>query len=186
MSANEALHADRRGMLIWVSCVPLLSPLEQYKMPPFPRSNALLVQCRGDLQLSLSLVVMTSLVLASLLVPIALAGSPKTCSNPQLSCQNTTLVSDLCCFNAPGGQLLQTQFWDTSMSWTLMMAVAVPSQMIDVSQILLQALLIVGLFMAYGPIIVMERTTPTVTPLGRTPTSLRSSTRTARPTFYPT
>lgn len=66
------------------------------------------------------------IVLASLLaLPVALAGSPKTCSNPQLSCQNTTAVSDLCCFNAPGGQLLQTQFWDTSPStgpsnsWTI-------------------------------------------------------------------
>jgi ribonuclease T2 len=66
------------------------------------------------------------IVLASLLaLPVALAGSPKTCSSPQLSCQNTTAVSDLCCFNAPGGQLLQTQFWDTSPStgpsnsWTI-------------------------------------------------------------------
>ncbi|KAH8765832.1 ribonuclease-like protein T2, partial [Hyaloscypha finlandica] len=54
-----------------------------------------------------------------------LAGSPKTCSNPQTSCKNTTAVSDLCCFNAPGGQLVQTQFWDTSPStgpsnsWTI-------------------------------------------------------------------
>ncbi|OCL06839.1 ribonuclease T2, partial [Glonium stellatum] len=54
-----------------------------------------------------------------------LGGTPATCSNPQLSCQNTTAVSDLCCFNAPGGQLLQTQFWDTnpstgpSNSWTV-------------------------------------------------------------------
>ena len=54
-----------------------------------------------------------------------LGGSPPTCSNPQLSCQNTTAVSDLCCFNAPGGQLLQTQFWDynpptgPSDSWTV-------------------------------------------------------------------
>jgi hypothetical protein len=49
-------------------------------------------------------------------LPVVLAGSPETCSNPQLSCQNTTVVSNLCCFNAPGGQLLQTQFWDTSPS----------------------------------------------------------------------
>ncbi|KAF2102601.1 ribonuclease T2 [Rhizodiscina lignyota] len=52
-------------------------------------------------------------------------GSPETCSNTQLSCHNTTVVQDLCCFNAPGGQLLQTQFWDTdpstgpSNSWTV-------------------------------------------------------------------
>lgn len=29
-------------------------------------------------------------------------GSPAVCSNPQQSCKNTTIVSDLCCFNAPG------------------------------------------------------------------------------------
>lgn len=52
-------------------------------------------------------------------------GEPATCSNPQLSCQNTTVVEDLCCFNAPGGQLLLTQFWDTDPvtgpvdSWTI-------------------------------------------------------------------
>ncbi|MDI1484887.1 MAG: Ribonuclease T2 precursor (RNase T2) [Ramalina farinacea] len=54
-----------------------------------------------------------------------LAGSPPTCSNPQTSCMNTTAVADTCCFNAPGGQLLQTQFWDyspptgPSNSWTI-------------------------------------------------------------------
>lgn len=48
------------------------------------------------------------------LAPQALGGSPPTCSNPQLSCQNTSAVADTCCFNAPGGQLLQTQFWDTN------------------------------------------------------------------------
>ncbi|KAJ6490792.1 ribonuclease T2-like protein [Mycena vitilis] len=41
------------------------------------------------------------------------------------SCTNTTAVKDLCCFEAPGGLLLQTQFWDTSPStgpsesWTI-------------------------------------------------------------------
>lgn len=55
----------------------------------------------------------------------ALGGSPPTCTNPQTSCQNTTVVQDTCCFNAPGGQLLQTQFWDASPatgptnSWTI-------------------------------------------------------------------
>lgn len=55
----------------------------------------------------------------------AVREAPATCPNPQLSCQNTTVVTDLCCFNAPGGQLLLTQFWDTHPvtgpvdSWTL-------------------------------------------------------------------
>ncbi|KFZ02838.1 hypothetical protein V502_11467 [Pseudogymnoascus sp. VKM F-4520 (FW-2644)] len=51
--------------------------------------------------------------------------APMSCSNPQLSCHNTTAQADLCCFNAPGGQLLLTQFWDTDPStgpadaWTI-------------------------------------------------------------------
>ncbi|KAI4240970.1 MAG: hypothetical protein L6R40_004850 [Gallowayella cf. fulva] len=68
----------------------------------------------------------TSFVPAALLASTTvLAGSPASCPNPQLSCQNTTAVADTCCFNAPGGQLLQTQFWDTnpptgpSDSWTV-------------------------------------------------------------------
>ncbi|KAF9531911.1 ribonuclease T2 [Crepidotus variabilis] len=41
------------------------------------------------------------------------------------SCHNTTSQSNLCCFESPGGLLLQTQFWDTnpstgpSTSWTI-------------------------------------------------------------------
>ncbi|KAJ7907312.1 ribonuclease T2 [Mycena leptocephala] len=41
------------------------------------------------------------------------------------SCGNVSAVSDLCCFESPGGLLLQTQFWDTSPptgpndSWTI-------------------------------------------------------------------
>ncbi|KAF9454204.1 ribonuclease T2 [Macrolepiota fuliginosa MF-IS2] len=41
------------------------------------------------------------------------------------SCHNTSSVSNLCCFESPGGLLLQTQFWDTdpstgpSDSWTI-------------------------------------------------------------------
>ncbi|KAF8681259.1 SNF2 family N-terminal domain [Rhizoctonia solani] len=42
-----------------------------------------------------------------------------------ISCRNTTVQEDLCCFNAPGGQFLLTQFWDFSPavgpkdSWTI-------------------------------------------------------------------
>ncbi|EJF67147.1 ribonuclease T2 [Dichomitus squalens LYAD-421 SS1] len=41
------------------------------------------------------------------------------------SCHNTTKQTDLCCFESPGGLLLQTQFWDTNPStgpansWTI-------------------------------------------------------------------
>ncbi|KAE9386323.1 ribonuclease T2 [Gymnopus androsaceus JB14] len=76
----------------------------------------------------------------------AVAGSPLTSSNPlgqfdvfardvaissgcsttgTASCHNTSAVSNLCCFESPGGLILQTQFWDTdpstgpSNSWTI-------------------------------------------------------------------
>lgn len=43
----------------------------------------------------------------------SLAGAPLTCDGTlALSCHNTTAQTDTCCFNAPGGSLLQTQFWD--------------------------------------------------------------------------
>ncbi|PGH35529.1 ribonuclease T2 [[Emmonsia] crescens] len=35
-----------------------------------------------------------------------------SCPNPQLSCKVEFNSQDRCCFNYPGGQLLQTQFWD--------------------------------------------------------------------------
>ena len=52
-------------------------------------------------------------------------GASAVCNNPQLSCHNSSAVEDLCCFNSPGGSLLQTQFWDTDPqtgpddSWTI-------------------------------------------------------------------
>ncbi|KAK6538512.1 ribonuclease T2-like [Orbilia ellipsospora] len=61
------------------------------------------------------------------LVSYATAAGP-TCSSSdskQLSCHNTTKVTNTCCFNSPGGQLLQTQFWDSNPatgpdnSWTV-------------------------------------------------------------------
>lgn len=66
-----------------------------------------------------------SALVSLLTLPAVYAGSPLTCSNTQTSCHNTTAVADTCCFNTPGGQLLQTQFWDTnpstgpSNSWTI-------------------------------------------------------------------
>ncbi len=47
-----------------------------------------------------------------------------TCSNNVFSCQSSS-TNPTCCFNYPGGALLQTQFWDTnpstgpSDSWTI-------------------------------------------------------------------
>lgn len=48
-----------------------------------------------------------------------------SCPNAELSCHNASVVADTCCFNHPGGQFLQTQFWDTNPprgprdSWTI-------------------------------------------------------------------
>jgi ribonuclease T2 len=58
------------------------------------------------------------------LVPLAIAGTPASCPNPGLSCHSTG-ITDTCCFNTPGGLMLQTQFWDYSPatgpvdSWTI-------------------------------------------------------------------
>ncbi|TID14304.1 ribonuclease M [Venturia nashicola] len=55
---------------------------------------------------------------------VAHAASATCAAAGPLSCHNTTAV-DTCCFNYPGGHLLQTQFWDTdpatgpSDSWTI-------------------------------------------------------------------
>lgn len=52
-------------------------------------------------------------------------GTSQACTSPQLSCHNSTVVENLCCFNYPGGQFLLTSFWDTnpvvgpSDSWTI-------------------------------------------------------------------
>ncbi|KAK7528025.1 ribonuclease T2-like protein [Phyllosticta citriasiana] len=53
------------------------------------------------------------------------AGTAQACTSPQLSCHNSSVVENLCCFNYPGGQFLLTSFWDTnpvvgpSDSWTI-------------------------------------------------------------------
>jgi ribonuclease T2 len=47
------------------------------------------------------------------------------CPKTELSCQTKFDNQDTCCFNYPGGQFLQTQFWDTDPavgpddSWTI-------------------------------------------------------------------
>ncbi|KAI8635294.1 ribonuclease T2 [Xylariaceae sp. FL1651] len=66
-----------------------------------------------------------ALVEAIVAVGSTMAASVTCPANLPLSCSNTTVVEDLCCFNAPGGDILQTQFWDTNPStgpidsWTL-------------------------------------------------------------------
>ncbi|KAJ6459680.1 ribonuclease T2 [Mycena sanguinolenta] len=55
----------------------------------------------------------------------AIASSCGPATGLTASCHNTTAESNLCCFEAPGGLLLQTQFWDTNPevgptnSWTI-------------------------------------------------------------------
>ncbi|KAI9777494.1 MAG: ribonuclease T2-like [Peltula sp. TS41687] len=54
----------------------------------------------------------------------ASAGTPASCPNAPLSCQSTSSAGS-CCYLSPGGQILQTQFWDTQPatgpknSWTV-------------------------------------------------------------------
>lgn len=63
--------------------------------------------------------IIASLVVLPLALGSGLAGTGASCKAPlQLSCSNTTAVANTCCFNAPGGQLVQTQFWDAGSSST--------------------------------------------------------------------
>lgn len=55
----------------------------------------------------------TITVFALCCLKLALAGHSDFCLDFPLSCTNRTVVPNTCCFNAPGGELLQTQFWDT-------------------------------------------------------------------------
>lgn len=69
----------------------------------------------------------TTAMAMAMTVPGALSALQSCSSNVPLSCHNKTTVPDasLCCFNAPGGLLVQTQFWDTDPatgpddSWTI-------------------------------------------------------------------
>ncbi|KAI9819358.1 MAG: ribonuclease T2-like [Phylliscum demangeonii] len=73
--------------------------------------------------------VAVALALAAAFQPGARAGTPPSCPNAPLSCHGTGsgagAAAASCCFLSPGGQLLQTQFWDTNPptgpedSWTL-------------------------------------------------------------------
>ena len=121
---------------------------------------------------------LSSLLPAALIASnTVLGGTPATCSNPQLSCQNTTAVADTCCFNAPGGQLLLTQFWDTDPptgpkhSWTVHGLWWV---------ILRQALLLSTMLISIGQIAVMVLTNNTVILVGNTPMSPQLSPLPAR------
>ncbi len=55
----------------------------------------------------------------------ALTGSVTCPASAPVSCHNSTVYENTCCFNYPGGDLLQTQFWDTNPStgpadsWTI-------------------------------------------------------------------
>ncbi|KAI1175034.1 ribonuclease t2 [Nemania sp. FL0916] len=67
----------------------------------------------------------TAVVGAVLAISSATAASVSCPTDLPFSCSNTTVVDDLCCFIAPGGDILLTQFWDTnpstgpSDSWTI-------------------------------------------------------------------
>ncbi|KAI9044011.1 T2 family ribonuclease [Aspergillus affinis] len=75
---------------------------------------------------SSSLPSMGMLALGAMQVASGALADLQSCPNDTpLSCNNSTAVEDSCCFNAPGGTLLLTQFWDTdpatgpSDSWTI-------------------------------------------------------------------
>lgn len=65
------------------------------------------------------------LVEVALAVSSVMAASAVCPADAPLSCHNTTAYANTCCFSYPGGQILQTQFWDTAPStgpadsWTI-------------------------------------------------------------------
>lgn len=76
----------------------------------------------------LSLTLLASLVSASLVsadTGASIFNTRATCSGSVASCSSGADSADACCVNKPGGQFLQTQFWDTdpvtgpSNSWTI-------------------------------------------------------------------
>ncbi|KAF7907735.1 uncharacterized protein EAF01_005321 [Botrytis porri] len=72
---------------------------------------------------SISKVLLPFVLLAPAARAASLAATPLVCSNPALSCSGSS--TNTCCFNTPGGQMVQTQFWDSnpstgpSNSWTI-------------------------------------------------------------------
>lgn len=76
--------------------------------------------------LSRSLFLPAAASLASPALASVLSASALECpADAPVSCQNDGPYDDTCCFNAPGGQMLLTQFWDTKPatgpadSWTV-------------------------------------------------------------------
>ena len=57
---------------------------------------------------SIAILALYSTQLALIYSSSGVSATPPTCLNPVLSCQNTT-AQNTCCFNYPGGQVLQTQ-----------------------------------------------------------------------------
>ncbi|KAF5875591.1 putative ribonuclease t2 protein [Botrytis fragariae] len=72
---------------------------------------------------SISKVLLPFVLLAPAARAASLAATPLVCSSPALSCSGSS--TNTCCFNTPGGQMVQTQFWDSnpstgpSNSWTI-------------------------------------------------------------------
>ncbi|ESZ96093.1 hypothetical protein SBOR_3570 [Sclerotinia borealis F-4128] len=72
---------------------------------------------------SISKVLLPFVLLAPAAHAASLAATPLVCSNPTLSCSGSS--TNTCCFNTPGGQMVQTQFWDANPStgpansWTI-------------------------------------------------------------------
>ena len=62
---------------------------------------------------SFSRIALSAAYAGTFLSQIVAAGHSEYCLDFPLSCTNTSVVPNTCCFNYPGGELLQTQFWDT-------------------------------------------------------------------------
>ncbi|CAE6404328.1 unnamed protein product [Rhizoctonia solani] len=133
---NAMDHASSRHLAIFQSAmaVNLDQPAIVFKQ------GASALHSRLSFSLTNMLGALVSIVLGSCLAVSAfpsddidlVSGVPKLTTlgakcgkSAAISCRNTTIQEDLCCFNAPGGQFLLTQFWDFSPaagpkdSWTI-------------------------------------------------------------------
>ena len=115
-------------------------------------------------------------------------GHSDFCLDYPLSCTNRTIVPNTCCFNYPGGELLQTQFWDTDPAtgpanhWTVHGLWYIQS----FPQLSIQSCTAIGLISNHsGLTTAMELTTSTATKPANTRTSAPFSAPTAElPSFH--
>lgn len=113
---NQSMHVTAASS--WSGFPAVMSGLQQIIPQRIPGPQEILKTLTGTLALSGS-------GLRNPTLHSSDDGGFSACPKPQLSCQTEFRDQDTCCFNYPGGQILQTQFWDADPavgpddSWTV-------------------------------------------------------------------